>query len=99
MIRWLNKLKNAWAVLNGNATANYKKKRTTPFRNVPFTKTEIDFLQSIKIEFLFSEFGAQRVNGGGLDFQDKGSRLDPSDRKSTRLNSSHLKLSRMPSSA
>ena len=77
MIRWLNKLKNAWAVLTGNATANYKKKRTTPFRNVPFTKTEIDFLQSIKIEFLFSEFGAQRVNGGGADFINPQARIDP----------------------
>ena len=41
----------------------------------PILKTKILIL---KIEFLFSESGAQRVNGGGLDFQDKGSRLDPS---------------------
>ena len=72
------RVKRAWAVLTGNATATYNKKKITSFRNIPYTKTEIDFLQSIKIEFLFSEFGAQRVNGGGLDFQDKGSRLDPS---------------------
>jgi hypothetical protein len=58
------------ADLTGNATANYKKKRTI-FSKFPYTKTEIDFLQSIKIEFLFSEFGAQRVNGGGWIFKIK----------------------------
>ena len=78
MNKWLYRLKHAWAVLTGNATATFNKEKITSFRNIPYTKKEIDFLQSIKIEFLFSEFGAQRVNGGGLDFQDKGSRLDPS---------------------
>ena len=72
------RVKRAWAVLTGNATATYNKEKITSFRNIPYTKKEIDLLNSIKIEFLFSEFGEQRVNGGGLDFQDKGSRLDPS---------------------
>ena len=39
-----------------------------------------------------------RVSGSGLDEIVKDSGLTP-DRKSTRLNSSHLDLSRMPSSA
>ena len=72
------RVKRAWAVLTGNATATYNKEKITSFRNIPYTKKEIDFLNSIKIEFLFSEFGEQRVNGGGLDFQNAGSRLDPS---------------------
>ena len=35
----------------------------------------------------------------GVDLDDSAALLDLIDRKSTRLNSSHLKLSRMPSSA
>ena len=36
---------------------------------------------------------------GGLDLVDLGERFDVADRKSTRLNSSHFQVSRMPSSA
>ena len=78
MNKWLYRLKHAWAVLLGKAKISYVKKRGFSFRDFPFTENEEQFLNSLKIEFLFSEFGAQRVNGGGLDFQDKGSRLDPS---------------------
>jgi len=35
-----------------------------------------DYINSISIEFLFSEFGENRVNAGGNEF--KGNRLDPS---------------------
>ena len=40
-------------------------------------------------------FGGQTVLAGNILVR----QLDTTDRKSTRLNSSHLKLSRMPSSA
>ena len=40
-----------------------------------------------------------RTAGSGTEAIKSGRELRPEDRKSTRLNSSHLKLSRMPSSA
>lgn len=73
----LYRLGRAWAILKGDAFAVNKKKRK-PFRNIPFSEADKEFINSISIEFLFSEFGEQRVNGGGADFQNNESRLDPS---------------------
>ena len=63
-------------------------------------------MQSIKSQFtaLVSLAPAARTattNGTGVDLQGvrKGWFLYETDRKSTRLNSSHIPLSRMPSSA
>lgn len=78
MNKWLYRLKHAWAVILGKATVSFEKKREFSFRDFPFTESEQQFLNSLKIEFLFSEFGEQRVNGGGVDFEDLGTRLDPS---------------------
>lgn len=72
------RIKYAWAVLKGTAIATFPKKSEKKFRDFPFTENEEQFLNSLKIEFLFSEFGEQRVNGGGADFEDKSTRLDPS---------------------
>ena len=46
-----------------------------------------------------NDFGLIRGCDGGVANIGKGQPVDALDRKSTRLNSSHLKLSRMPSSA
>lgn len=41
-----------------------------------FTPAEKDYINSLSIEFIFSEFGLERTNGGGTVFT--GNRLDPS---------------------
>ena len=55
------------------------------------------------VEPIFANYGGRRSFGGVINtikcFEDNGYRDWETDRKSTRLNSSHLKLSRMPSSA
>jgi hypothetical protein len=45
-------------------------KKNNLFSKFPSQKQKL-ISQSIKIEFLFSEFGAQRVNGGGWIFKIK----------------------------
>ena len=50
-----------------------------------------------KSTLLKSIAGAERPRSGTVTFD--GARIDGIDRKSTRLNSSHLAVSRMPSSA
>ena len=42
---------------------------------------------------------AQRMDAAGQRFANRSARRDKQDRKSTRLNSSHSRASRMPSSA
>lgn len=74
----LYRIERAWAVLKGEAIATNKKKKEKPFRDEPFSEADQTFISSIKIEFFFAEFGEQRVNGGGADFQNGESRLDPS---------------------
>ena len=41
------RVKRAWAVLTGNATATYNKEKITSFRNIPYTKKEIDLLWTL----------------------------------------------------
>ena len=60
--------------------------------------TQTDFLGNWKLSDMFTEFAniatTHALSFGGWDTQYKDQ-----DRKSTRLNSSHKRLSRMPSSA
>lgn len=78
MRKWIFRLKNALAVLMGTAHVTFPKKKNISFYNAPFSIKEKEFLNSIKIEFLFSEFGEKRHNGGGTNFENQESRLDPS---------------------
>lgn len=78
------RLKEAIAVLKGEKkTEPLKKKSSFPendyhkLEEYVFQDQELeDFINSISIEFCFSEFGENRVNAGGAEFA--GNRLDPS---------------------
>ncbi|VDH17142.1 Uncharacterised protein [Algoriella xinjiangensis] len=73
----MQRLKDAIAVLLGKAKAEKKIDKQIDFINTNYTSTEQEFLNSLSIEFLFAEFGEDRVNGGGSTFDEKN-RLDPS---------------------
>lgn len=73
----MQKLKDAVAVLLGQAKATRLLIKNIQYNNSPFTEKQQRFLESVKIEFLFAEFGAERTNGGGADFLAE-ERLNPS---------------------
>ena len=74
----IKKIKDAIAVLLGKANASViKSKPEIKFRNEEFSVEEIEWLNTISIEFLFAEFGENRTNGGGSSFDDEN-RLNPS---------------------
>lgn len=73
----MQKLKDAVAVLLGQAKATKLPVKNIQYSNNPFTEEQQRFLASVKIEFLFAEFGAERTNGGGADFLAED-RLNPS---------------------
>ncbi|WP_434980304.1 hypothetical protein [Daejeonia sp. YH14] len=73
----MQKLKDAVAVLLGQAKATKLPVKNIQYNNNPFTEEQQRFLASVKIEFLFAEFGAERTNGGGADFLAED-RLNPS---------------------
>lgn len=70
------RIKAAIDVLLGKSRAVKKKGKEIHYKNVPFSSEEQNFLNSISIEFLFSEFGENRTNGGGSDLSNQ-QRLDP----------------------
>lgn len=72
----ITRFKNAVSVLMGINEIKKKKKKDFSFINKPFSEQQIEMLNSISVEFLFSEFGENRVNGGGSDL-DNSNRLDP----------------------
>ena len=73
--------------------------------SVVLSKGVIRLLQALQIDKLFNQLGVmKRVHKAGLDWEASAFfgalvRWFFIDRKSTRLNSSHIPLSRMPSSA
>lgn len=74
----MQRLKDAIAVLLGKAKASViKSKPEIKFRNEEFSVEEMEWLNTISIEFLFAEFGEDRTNGGGSSFDDEN-RLNPS---------------------
>ncbi|MDH1881993.1 hypothetical protein [Empedobacter sp. GD03797] len=74
----MQRLKDAIAVLLGKANASViKSKPEIKFRNEEFSVEEMEWLNTISIEFLFAEFGENRTNGGGSSFDDEN-RLNPS---------------------
>lgn len=74
----MQRLKDAIAVLLGKANASViKSKPEILFRNEEFSAEDKQYLDSISIEFLFAEFGEERINGGGSSF-DVENRLNPS---------------------
>lgn len=73
----MQKLKDAVAVLLGEAKAAKVPPKDIRYNNHPFTEDQKRFLASLKIEFLFAEFGAERTNGGGTNFLAE-ERLNPS---------------------
>ncbi len=74
----MQRLKDAIAVLLGKANASViKSKPEIKFRNEEFSVEEMEWLNTISIEFLFAEFGEDRTNGGGSSFDDEN-RLNPS---------------------
>lgn len=78
------RLKQAWAVLLGERIAQPKKIKSIFPENdyrklLPFELKDEEmkaYLSGISMEFCFSEFGAERVNGGGADLS-AVSRLEP----------------------
>ena len=74
----IKNIKDAIAVLLGKANASViKSKPEIKFRNEEFSVEEMEWLNTISIEFLFAEFGENRTNGGGSSFDDEN-RLNPS---------------------
>ena len=74
----IKNIKDAIAVLLGKAKASViKSKPEIKFRNEEFSVEEMEWLNTISIEFLFAEFGENRTNGGGSSFDDEN-RLNPS---------------------
>ncbi|GEM52382.1 hypothetical protein [Empedobacter brevis] len=74
----IKNIKDAIAVLLGKANASFiKSKPEFKFRNEEFSVEEKEWLNTISIEFLFAEFGENRTNGGGTNFETE-SRLNPS---------------------
>ncbi|RRT86731.1 hypothetical protein [Empedobacter falsenii] len=74
----MQRLKDAIAVLLGKAKASViKSKPEIKFRNEEFSVEEMEWLNTISIEFLFAEFGENRTNSGGSSFDDEN-RLNPS---------------------
>ncbi|MGV1019706.1 hypothetical protein ACTS9V_08755 [Empedobacter falsenii] len=74
----IKNIKDAIAVLLGKANASViKSKPEIKFRNEEFSVEEMEWLNTISIEFLFAEFGEDRTNGGGSSF-DNENRLNPS---------------------
>lgn len=74
----IKNIKDAIAVLLGKANASViKSKPEIKFRNEEFSVEEMEWLNTISIEFLFAEFGENRTNGGGSSF-DNENRLNPS---------------------
>lgn len=74
MIRdFIKQLKKAWKILWQTPV-----EKRILFRDMEFSTKENAFINSISMEFLFSEFGDKRVNGGGSKFQGATTRLDPS---------------------
>ena len=73
--------------------------------NIPFTKQSLQAMlerMGVNIRGATIRTGnvaAVMVTGNLPPFATQGTRMDVTDRKSTRLNSSHRSLSRMPSSA
>ena len=61
--------------------------------------TEGMSLKELEPEYLVRHQGAKSISSGTLTFLQRETRHEVQDRKSTRLNSSHVALSRMPSSA
>ena len=57
-------------------------------------KQSLSFLPVLLFAFAVNAYAGQSLSGKATDFT-----LKSRDRKSTRLNSSHIPLSRMPSSA
>lgn len=78
MSSWFIKIKNTWAVFTGKAQAKYTTEGNFSIKERPYNSQELEFLNSISIEFLFSEFGEDRINGGGTEFNSEESRLNPS---------------------
>lgn len=70
------RLKNALSVLLGKSQIQNNKKKNISFANEPFSNDQMEMLNSISIEFLFSEFGENRVNGGGSNLE-TADRLNP----------------------
>ena len=60
-----------------------------------YLKKFVQLLKEMKIKTIVFDIGGVLVE----DKNYKGSKKNPGDRKSTRLNSSHTDISRMPSSA
>lgn len=74
----IKNIKDAIAVLLGKAKASViKSKPEIKFRNEEFSVEEMEWLNTISIEFLFAEFGENRTNSGGSSFDDEN-RLNPS---------------------
>lgn len=74
----MSNIKDAIAVLLGKAKASViKSKPEIKLRNEEFSVEEMEWLNTISIEFLFAEFGENRTNGGGSSFDDEN-RLNPS---------------------
>lgn len=73
----LYRLKLAMEVLiNGGIKERNNKQKKSYFKNDKFNSAELGFLNNINIEFIFAEFGEERVNAGGSSFV-SNSRLDP----------------------
>lgn len=78
------RLKEALSVLKGEKkTVSAKKDSFFPVQDYRNTEEYVfqdkqleDFINGLSIEFCFSEFGENRVNAGGAEFQ--GNRLEPS---------------------
>ncbi|AFR35036.1 hypothetical protein [Riemerella anatipestifer] len=78
---FLQRIKDSVAVLLGRAkaVAYIPKVKNINFINEKFSKEDMAFLESISIEFIFSEFGEERTNGGGTEFSKTlEDRLNPS---------------------
>ncbi|WKS95149.1 hypothetical protein [Riemerella columbina] len=75
----INRIKNTIQVLLGIKEAQYpiqKKEKAISFNDTPFSSEEQEFIDQTSMEFIFAEFGEDRVNAGGADLSGK-SRLDP----------------------
>lgn len=77
MQKLINQFKKAWRAFVEKPEDNLNP-RNFSFDKREFSADEKAFLESISMEFLFSEFGEVRTNGGGAQFESYSSRLDPS---------------------
>ena len=88
-------LRDAIKVLDSDAHARDFDNEIRPYLPEPYRNQRASLIPS---EHYDRNMGGT-LGQGAAKVEDRLAAMDTQDRKSTRLNSSHLKLSRMPSSA